>query len=194
MTAFARVHRAMDEAEAAAVWAERAVVIGERLDLMEVIVGALHSRGSALVRLNRSREGMILVRGAGELAQAHGLLEAETRSRTLQTFLAQWDDPRAGLEAARAGQQLAERVGSRALSLLMVCNGVSCATRVGDWEWAIALLAEWSTADMVDAHRVELIADQIGDKLDPVSVDNVGVRPFREQRDGPVPIPDPGGA
>ena len=161
MTAFARVHAALGETEAALAWAERAVVIGERLDLMEVIVRALHSRGSALVRLNRSREGMMLVRGAGELAQAQGLLEGETRSRTLQTFLAQWDDPRAGLEAARAGQQLAERVGSRSLSLLMVGNGVSCATRVGEWDWAVALLAEWSTVDVPDAQRVELIADQI---------------------------------
>jgi class 3 adenylate cyclase/tetratricopeptide (TPR) repeat protein len=161
MMAFARVQRARDDAEEAAAWAERAVVIGERLDLMEVIVGALHSRGSALVRLNRSREGMMLVRGAGELAQAQGLLEAETRSRTLQTFFAQWDDPRAGLEAAQAGQRLAERVGSRTLSLLMVGNGVSCATRVGDWDWAISLLAEWSIVDLTDAYRIELTADQI---------------------------------
>jgi class 3 adenylate cyclase/tetratricopeptide (TPR) repeat protein len=160
MAAFARVHGALDEADASAAWAERALVAGERLDLIEVIVRGLHHRGSALLRLNRSREAMMLIRGAGELAQAHGLLDAESRSRTLQTFVAQWDDPRAGLEAARAGQQLAERVGSRALSLLMVGNGVSCATRVGDWDWAVALLAEWSTVDIPDAARLELNADQ----------------------------------
>jgi class 3 adenylate cyclase len=160
MVAFARVHGALDEADESAAWAERAVVVGERLDLIEVIVRGLHHRGSALLRSNRSREAMLLVRGAGELAQAHGLLDAQSRSATLQTFVAQWDDPRAGLEAARAGQQLAERVGSRTLSLLMVGNGVSCATRVGDWEWALALLTEWSTVDIPDAARLELIADQ----------------------------------
>jgi hypothetical protein len=151
----------MDEPAAAAAWAERAVVAAERLDLIEVIVRGLHSRGSALLRLNRAREAMILVRGSGEMAQAHGLLDSETRSRTLQTFVAQWDDPRAGLEVARAGQQLAERVGSRKLGLLMVGNGVACASRVGDWDWALALLAEWSTVDVPAAQRVELIADQV---------------------------------
>jgi hypothetical protein len=43
----------------------------------------------------------------------------------------------------------------------MVGNGVACASRVGDWEWALALLAEWSTVDIPVAQRVELIADQV---------------------------------
>ena len=161
MVAFARSYGAMDDDEQALIWAERAIAIGERLDLMEVIVRALHSRGSALMKANRSREAMILIRGAGELAQAHGLLEAETRWRTLSTFVLQWDDPRAGLESARAGQALAQRVGSRNLSMLMVGNGVSCATRVGDWEWAMALLEEWSTVDVPAPARIEMTADRM---------------------------------
>ncbi len=161
MVAFARAYGAMDDVEQAIGWAERAIVVGERLDLMEVIVRSLHSRGAALLKVNRSREGMVLIRGAGELAEAYGLLDSETRSRTMQTFIAQWDDPRAGLEAARAGQQLAERVGSRTLSLLLGCNGVSCAIRVGEWEWANALLDAWSAVDIPDAGRVELTADRI---------------------------------
>ncbi|HEX3427700.1 MAG TPA: hypothetical protein VHS36_02750, partial [Candidatus Limnocylindrales bacterium] len=160
MVAMARAYATADPPTQAIEWAERAAVVAERLDVIDVIVRSLHVRGSALVRLNRAREGMILVRGSGGLAQAHGLLEAQTRSLTLQTFLAQWDDPRAGLEAARAGQQLAERVGSRTLSLLMVGNGVSCAIRVGDWDWAIKLLEEWSTAEIPDAARTELVADE----------------------------------
>ena len=104
MVAFARAYGAMDDAEHAIEWGERAIVVGERLNLTEVIVRSLHTRGSALIKLNRSREGLILIRGAGELAQSHGLLDAETRWRTLSTFIAQWDDPRAGLEAGRAGQ------------------------------------------------------------------------------------------
>jgi class 3 adenylate cyclase/tetratricopeptide (TPR) repeat protein len=161
MSAFARAYASSDVVEQTLLWAERALVVGERLDLMEVIVRNLHSRGAALIKENRPREGTILIGGAGELAQAHGLLDAETRARTVQTFVAQWDDPRAGLEAARAGQQLAERTGSRTLSMLMVGNGVSCAIRVGDWDWASALLDEWSAVAIPDAARVELTADGI---------------------------------
>ncbi|MEA2609680.1 MAG: hypothetical protein QOJ75_1923, partial [Chloroflexota bacterium] len=161
MIAFARAHAAMDDAEHTLVWGERAIIVGERLDLVEVIVMSLHARGSALVKLNRYREGMILIRGAGELAQAHGLLDAETRWRTLTTFMSQWDDPRAGLEAGRAGQALAERVGSRSLSMLMVGNSVSCATRLGEWDWATKLLEEWATIEIPLAARIELTADRV---------------------------------
>ena len=160
MAAFARAYGAKNDAQNAILWGERAIVVGERLDLTEVVVRTLHTRGSTLIQLNRPREGRILIRGAGELAQGHGLLDAETRWRTLDTFLAQWDDPRAGLEAARAGQALAERVGSRNLSMLMVGNGVSCAIRLGEWAWALALLAEWSAVDVPAAARIELTADQ----------------------------------
>jgi tetratricopeptide (TPR) repeat protein len=82
------------------------------------------------------------------------------RARVLDTFFSQWTDPRAGLESARTGQEIARRQGSRAYSMLMVGNGVSCATRVGEWDWAIALLDEWLDTDLAPANRVELVADR----------------------------------
>jgi len=42
----------------------------------------------------------------------------------------------------------------------MVGNGVSCAMRVGDWDWAVALLDEWLDTDITPAYRVELLADR----------------------------------
>ena len=39
--------------------------------------------------------------------------------------------------------------------------------RVGDWDWAVALLAEWSTVDMTDAYRIELTADQSHPRTQP---------------------------
>lgn len=159
MVAFSRAYGSTNDNGQAILWGERAAIVAERLDLTEIIVRSLHTRGSAMVTSNRAIEGAILIRGAGELAQSHGLLDAETRWRTLSTFLAQWDDPRAGLESARAGQALAERVGSRNLSMQMVGNGVSCATRVGEWDWAAELLREWAAVEVPTNVRIELTAD-----------------------------------
>jgi hypothetical protein len=42
----------------------------------------------------------------------------------------------------------------------MVGNGVSCAFRVGEWDWAIALLDEWLDTDLINAARVEFASDR----------------------------------
>jgi tetratricopeptide (TPR) repeat protein len=160
MLAFARAYSGKDESELSIQWGERASIVGERLDLMEIVVRSLNTRGSSLIGMNRSIEGMILIRGAVELAQSHGLLEVESRLRVIGTFVAQWDDPRAGLESARAGQVVAQRLGSRFLSEQMVGNGSICAFRVGDWDWAVALLQEWAAVDLPPANRLEFTVDQ----------------------------------
>ena len=70
MVAFAQAYGAMDDMDHAIPWADRAAVVGERLDLVEVIVRSLHTRGSGLIKLNRSREGSILIDGAGSWHRA----------------------------------------------------------------------------------------------------------------------------
>ena len=160
MAAMARAHGGLDRFQDVRQWAEKALVVAERFGLDDVIATALISRGAALVGENRAREAMIVIRGAAELGLAAGVPEAERRARTLETFFSQWVDPRAGLESARTGQELARKQGSRRYSALMVGNGVSCATRVGEWEWALALLDEWLETDMDPALRVELLADR----------------------------------
>ena len=44
--------------------------------------------------------------------------------------------------------------------MLMVGNSVSCAIRLGEWDWAAALLEEWSAVDVPSSARIEMIADQ----------------------------------
>jgi hypothetical protein len=106
-------------------------------------------------------EGKFVLRGAGEVARAHGLLDAESRWRTLATFFAQWDDPRDGLALAREGQVRAEQVGSRYLAMQMVGNGVQCALRTGEWDWAVDLLQEWIEApDPSPGSDIEFATDR----------------------------------
>ena len=160
MAAMARAKGGLDQGAEALAWSEKALVVAERLNLVDLIAVGLVSRGAALTTQQRGREGLILIRGATDLARGTDVRRVEMRARILETFYGQWTDPRAGLESARTGQEVARRHGSRAYGLLMVGNGVSCAVRVGEWDWAVALLDEWADAEMAAAHKVELIGDR----------------------------------
>lgn len=146
--------------EAALHWVERYLPIAERLDLMESIAGGLVTRGSALTRMNRAREGLVLTRGGHQLAKALKTNNLERGARTLLTFYGQWDDPAAALALAREGLDLAHRISSRAYGFQMVGNGSICALRVGDWDWAGGLLNEWISPDASEAHFAELFIDR----------------------------------
>ena len=65
------------------------------------------------------------------------------------TFYEQWGEPAAGLALAREGIEIGRRLGSRAYGFQMVGNGSICALRIGEWDWAAALLDEWLAIDTV---------------------------------------------
>ncbi|HEY6057201.1 MAG TPA: hypothetical protein VIV06_04175, partial [Candidatus Limnocylindrales bacterium] len=52
-------------------------------------------------------------------------------------------------------------LGSRLYALSMVGNGVDCAFRVGEWDWAVATLREWLDVDLSPAGRLELASDLV---------------------------------
>ncbi len=141
-------------------WVDRYLPIAERLDLMDAIVGGLINRGSVLVRLNRARESLVLLRGGHQLALATGNRLREIGGRTLLTFYAQWNEPAEGLALAREGLDVAHRTGSRAYGFQMVGNGSICAFRVGDWDWAASLLNEWIPPDNFSPHHTEFFIDR----------------------------------
>jgi tetratricopeptide (TPR) repeat protein len=86
-------------------------------------------------------------------------VEVEPRARTVLTFRQVTDDPRAGLAEARHGLERARRLGSRLYAVSMIGNGVDCAFRTGDWDWAIATLREWLDEDLDPTARIELTTD-----------------------------------
>ena len=81
-------------------------------------------------------------------------------TRTLLTFYEQFDDPVAGLAMAREGLEVAARQGSARYGFQMVGNGVVCAIRTGDWDWADALLADWLSNEVTGYVYLELFVDR----------------------------------
>jgi class 3 adenylate cyclase len=160
MTAIAYAYNQLNRPLEALTWLDRFIPIAERLDLLEEIVTALLGRGFALVTIDRPREGMVILRGAHALAMANGYRDAERDGRTLLTFWEQWSEPAAGLELAREGLEYARQIGSSMYGYSMVGNGVVCALRVGEWDWAGTLLAEWLPEGTTARQYAELHVDR----------------------------------
>ncbi len=141
-------------------WVERLLPVSERLDLLPETAAGLTRRSSMLLRENRPREGLILLRGAHELAVENDLESVHRTTRTILTFYEQFADPAAGLAMAREGLQIAGRLGSAAYGFVMVGNAVSCALRTGDWTWAADLLDEWLANEITGEFFLELFVDR----------------------------------
>ncbi|MEO6349302.1 MAG: adenylate/guanylate cyclase domain-containing protein [Candidatus Limnocylindrales bacterium] len=154
--AYAKLDRTADEL----VWLDRLIPIAERLDLLEDLCGALLSRGTALANTDRPREGMVILRGAHAMALTNGYRDRERGGRTLLTFWGQWSDPAAGLELAREGLEIARQIGSRLYGAQMVGNGVVCAFRVGEWDWAADLLGDWIPDEAPTGLFAEYLVDR----------------------------------
>jgi class 3 adenylate cyclase len=159
MLELARAHRIEDDTTVLA-WLERLLPTAERLDLLMETATGLMSLSSMLYRLDRPREALILLRGTHALAVENGLDDVHRGTRTILTFYEQFADPAAGLAMAREGLELASRRGSKIYGFNMVGNAVSCAIRVGEWAWALALLDEWFANDMPAEYFLELYVDR----------------------------------
>jgi len=141
-------------------WLERLLPVAERLDLLSETAAGLSRLSGALYRADRPREALIILRGTNELAVANGLVAVDRDTRTSLTFYEQFADPVAGLAMAREGLEIAGRRGSMVYGFVMVGNAVSSAIRVGEWEWASALLDTWLANEITGAFYLELFVDR----------------------------------
>jgi len=160
MSGFARAYRGLANSESSLIWTERFLPIAERLGQLESIAIGIQARGVNLLNGGRPREGIILLRGAHQLALANGIGRVELGCRVLLTFYEQWGEPATGLALGREGLQVGERLGSRGYGYQMVGNATICALRVGEWDWAATVLEEWIERETDDNLGIEFRVDR----------------------------------
>jgi class 3 adenylate cyclase len=160
MSALARAHAPLNDTESQMAWVERLLPIAERLNRLDMIVGALMSRGSGLIKIDRMHEGTLLTRGAHELALAHDFRDIEWSGRVLLTFYDQWDDPARGVAMAREGLEIAKRLGSRLYAIGMYGNAVVSAIRTGEWTLARSMMDEALALDTTMNVTAEYYCDR----------------------------------
>ncbi|MGH2408399.1 MAG: hypothetical protein ACRDF7_10020, partial [Candidatus Limnocylindrales bacterium] len=134
-------------------WAERALVVGERLALPKVIAETLNNKGGALLDAGRLQEGLTLLRGAIRHAEAHGEIEAELRARNNLAFF-DVEDPTGALEIGIVGLEKARRMGmrdwDRQLTQMVARIRV---LDMGDLDWVLAQAAVYEGTDVPATYR-----------------------------------------
>jgi tetratricopeptide (TPR) repeat protein len=88
-------------------------------------------------------------------AQEMGLGSAELRALNNLAWLMVSDDPRATLDTARRGLELAERLGNREMALQLLDIATIVAIDTGDWDWALSALEEASAGDLPTSYRLD---------------------------------------
>ncbi len=152
----ARGHMIGDHLRDALKVADQVLEDAERLDLVDVVADTLVTRGSALAGLGRRHEGIGAIEAGRKLAVELGLPRTEMRAtNNLATRLFE-DNPRAGLDAARAGLALAHRIGEWHSGLMD--NATACAFRTGAWDGALSELEPMLGEDLDPLTRSDLLS------------------------------------
>jgi class 3 adenylate cyclase/tetratricopeptide (TPR) repeat protein len=143
----ARVYMLQDKWDAAVAIADRVLEVAERAELAELAADTLVTKGTALENLGRHFEGLALIDAGRRLAERNGIQWLTGRALNNLSSTLALDDPRASLEAARAGLELMTRMGERWFTT--IDNAISSGIRTGEWDWALEL-AEWAVEDETD--------------------------------------------
>ena len=119
--------------------ADAVLPIAERLDLVAEVADLLVTKGSALARVGRHREGAGVIETGRQLAESIGLGFTVLRATLNGTQPMQEDDPLAAMARAMRGHELAVRLGRQDFDVVFRELVGQAALRTGDWESAAAL-------------------------------------------------------
>ncbi|MEX0625072.1 MAG: hypothetical protein WD402_00835, partial [Chloroflexota bacterium] len=170
-------------------WADRALPLAERLDMVPEIADLLNTRATALGFGGRVREGVAGLRGVLEMSDSYGLSYAGIRARVNLSSLLAAEDPQAGFRLAFEGFEVAKRAGSRDMMATMGANASELAIHVGEWDSAEAILADLLAADLAPPDR--FVADVYTSILEalrgrPSEAGTARAETFGETTDEPV--------
>ncbi|HJQ74330.1 MAG TPA: adenylate/guanylate cyclase domain-containing protein, partial [Gaiellaceae bacterium] len=127
---------------------ERALILAEALELSEVFVQALISKGTVLGRQNRRMEAEILLGAALERALAEDLLSSAQRAAN---NLAAWLEARDAFAeseiVSNRGIEIARRIGDRRMEGFIRAGTITTDVVCGRWDEALASAAEIDPAE-----------------------------------------------
>jgi len=170
--ALARAYLFNDDYEKSLELTDRVLMAAERIDDVALITDAVLTKGTTLMYAARYREGLVLLMGGLQFAEANGFATSELRARLNISFLQLPDDPAQSLATARAGLDRSRRLGLQDWATLLTGNVVASGFAVGEWDMVVSLGDEM-TSDL--ATPWSEAAEAIGLPI--------AVRAFRGQND-----------
>jgi hypothetical protein len=130
----ARAYLMAGQPEVAVEPLDRGMRIAERLLLEPAMAEILATKSWAVGLLGRPRESLLFASGALSLAEEHGMIATQLRSRMNLSDLYIGLDPRHGFEVASAGVDLAEKVGHASWAAALAGNEGFLAILLGEWQ------------------------------------------------------------
>jgi class 3 adenylate cyclase/tetratricopeptide (TPR) repeat protein len=134
-------------------WADRALPLAERLDMVPEIADILNTRATALGYGGRIRESVAGLRGVLEMSTSYSLPNAALRARVNLSSVLTVEDPTAGWRIAADGFEDAKRAGTVELMATMGANAAEAALHIGEWDSAEAILADLLTVELAPSDR-----------------------------------------
>ncbi|HSG84980.1 MAG TPA: adenylate/guanylate cyclase domain-containing protein, partial [Candidatus Limnocylindrales bacterium] len=154
--------RRQDDAQSIA-WADRALVVAERLRIVDTIIDSLITKGAAYATAARPVEAIVVLEGCARLAEARGMTDQVLRAQVNLAITWMDDSPRRAVAESMIGIASARRLGHLTDLTFFISNGAEAATRSGEWEWAVAELDDLvaQLEPSLDRARLESVRENL---------------------------------
>jgi tetratricopeptide (TPR) repeat protein len=117
--------------------ADRVLALAERLQLADIAIETLITKGQAYGFQGRMWEARALYEGARRMAEERGRIDLALAATQSLSFEIALDDARMAVELQRDAVVLARRLGRRAMEITILGNMSEDARRTGDWDWIL---------------------------------------------------------
>ena len=142
--------------------ADRVLEVAEHADLPAIVADTLVSKGTALGSLGRVIEGVAVIAAGRDLAEARGFGSTVLRAQNNIAYTEALRDPRASLEASKAGLAGTRRLGIRGWMAGFIGNLGEFGMRTGEWDEALIELDAALTETWEGFDRVSLVSSAVG--------------------------------
>jgi len=160
----ARAHLLRGDRPRAIEWAQRAISAAEAAggtgSARAIALDARVTLGTARAGDGTAADAMELLRQAIADAEAAGFGGIQLRALNNLAWVIVTDDPQETSRTARKGLELANLLGNREMALQLLDVASVVAIEIGDWDWALAALAEASNEEVPTVYRVDFAVTQ----------------------------------
>ncbi|MDP9067417.1 MAG: AAA family ATPase [Actinomycetota bacterium] len=139
---YARISTFLGNHEVSSRYTALAMQIAERADDVALIADCLSTRAIGAIWAGRTREADALLRGALHLSEKHGLPSQQARALVNVSANDLAVDPRAAVENARKGLEVADRLGSHDQRSYLLDNLIDASVHLARWDEIRLVMSE----------------------------------------------------
>ena len=134
--------------------ADQVLPVAQQAGDDQLVIDLLITRGVSLSNIGRSTEAVVILTGALDVANRLALTDQFNRAAVNLGYAIAQDDPMRAFEISRAAIDQARRDGVVWGIRYIVGNAVDSAIEVGEWDWALAIMAEMDALFTEAAERI----------------------------------------